>query len=145
LIGFLKRLMETDGPSAEPEHDAQLAMAALLVKVARADWDYSDVEKDRIEAILTEHYPSEDATALRIEAEEVELEAADVVQFTRAIKRAVPHEERETVIEALWELVLADGDRAHEEDSALRKIAPLLGINDVDSARARQRVVARMG
>jgi uncharacterized tellurite resistance protein B-like protein len=120
-------------------------MAALLIKVARADWDYSTVEKERIDAILTARYPDEDATALRLEAEPVELEASDVVQFTSAIKKAVDHEDRASVIEALWELVLADGDRAHEEDTALRKIAPMLGINDVESALARQRVEARLG
>lgn len=144
MIGFLKRLMDGDAQSAPAEHDAHLAMAALLVRVARADWDYSQAEKDRIDVILAARYPTEDAAALRVEAEVAELEAADVVQFTRAIKRAVDHEDRNWVIEALWELVLADGDRAHEEDSALRKIAPLLGINDVDSALARQRVEARL-
>ena len=144
MIGFLKRLLDEDGPSAEPEHDAQLAMAALLVKVARADWDYSEVEKARIDAILQRRYGLADASALRLEAEVAELEASDVVQFTRAIKKAVEIEDRDSVIEALWELVLADGDRAHEEDTALRKIAPLLGINDVDSALARQRVEARL-
>lgn len=135
--------MDIDASAEVPEHDVHLAMAALLVKVARADWDYSQIEKDRIEAILTTQYPDEDATALRLEAEPVELEASDVVQFTRAIKKAVAHEDRNMVIEALWELVLADGDRSHEEDSALRKIAPMLGISDVDSALARQRVEAR--
>jgi uncharacterized tellurite resistance protein B-like protein len=145
MIGFLKRLMDADPQDVTSEHDAHLAMAALLVKVARADWDYSDDEKIRIDEILIRRYAmsAPDAAALRAEAEEAEREAADVVQFTRAVKKAVNLEDRDSVIEALWELVLSDGDRAHEEDTALRKIAPLLGINDVDSARARQRVQAR--
>ena len=77
---------------------------------------------------------------LRRDAEALEAEAPDTVRFTRAIKDAVPYEERAQVIEALWEIVLADGTRDHEEDALMRLVAPMLGINDRDSALARQRV-----
>ena len=42
-----------------------------------------------------------EATKLRREAETLEAEAPDTVRFTRAIKDAVPHEERESVLEAV--------------------------------------------
>ncbi len=74
----------------------------------------------------------------------LETEAPDTVRFTRAIKDAVPYEDREGVIEALWEVVLADGVRDHEEDALLRLLANLLGVNDRDSNLARQRVTTRM-
>ena len=73
----------------------------------------------------------------------LEAEAPDTVRFTRAIKDAVPYEDRMGVIEALWDVVLADGARDDEEDAMLRLIAPLLGVNDRDSNLARQRVEAR--
>jgi uncharacterized tellurite resistance protein B-like protein len=44
------------------------------------------------------------------------------------------------VIEALWQVVLADGVREAEEDALLRLVSKLLGVNDRDSALARQRV-----
>ncbi len=40
---------------------------------------------------------------------------------------------------ALWQVVLADGERDHEEDALMRLLASLLGVNDRDSAIARQR------
>jgi uncharacterized tellurite resistance protein B-like protein len=55
----------------------------------------------------------------------------------------VPFEDRAAVVEALWAVVLADGRRDHEEDGFLRMTARLLGINDRDSALARQRAEAR--
>jgi uncharacterized tellurite resistance protein B-like protein len=67
------------------------------------------------------------------------------VRFTRAIKDSVPYEDREGVIEALWEVVLADGVRDHEENALLRLVAPMLGVTDQDSAHARRRVEARQG
>ncbi len=147
MIGdFLKRLGGTE-PSETPDADARLALAALLVRVARSNWEYADVEADRIELILSRRYgiSTDEAAALRDEAEGIEAEANDTVQFTRAIKDAVAYEDRDTVIEALWELVLSDGVRDHEEDGILRLVAPLLGVNDRDSALARQRVEARLG
>ena len=44
------------------------------------------------------------------------------------------------MIESLWQVVLADGERDAEEDALVRLASNLLGINDRDSALARQRV-----
>jgi uncharacterized tellurite resistance protein B-like protein len=84
-----------------------------------------------------------EASKLRSEAEELETQAPDTVRFTRAIKDGVDYEDREGVIEALWDVVLADGVRDHEEDSLMRLAANLLGVSDRDSAHARQRIEAR--
>ena len=138
---FLKRLTAPD-PAPLPDADARLALTALLVRVARTDGDYEDSEKTRIDRIAASRYglsPFE-ATKLRSEAEVLESEAPDTVRFTSAIKAVVPYEDRIAVIEALWEVVLADGVREAEEDALLRLVSKLLGINDRDSALARQRV-----
>ena len=76
-------------------------------------------------------------------AEAMEAEAPDTVRFTRAIKDAVPYEDRRSVVQSLWTVVLADGERAQEEDALLRLVANLLGVSDVDSAMARQRAAAK--
>ena len=141
---LLKRLTATD-PAPLPDPDARLALAALLVRIARSDGSYDDSEVAHIDRVLTERHgigPFE-ATKLRRDAEVLEAEAPDTVRFTRAIKEAVPYEDRAGVIEALWSVVLADGVREHEEDAMLRLAANLLGINDRDRALARQRVEAR--
>jgi uncharacterized tellurite resistance protein B-like protein len=132
-------------PEPLPDPDARLALGALLVRIARTDGEYAHEEADRIARILAARYglsPFE-AERLRHDAEELEREAPDTVRFTRAIKDAVAYEDRAGVIEALWEVVLADGIRDHEEDALLRLVANLLGINDRDSALARQRVESR--
>lgn len=138
---FLKRLTQPD-PDPLPDADARLALTALLVRIARADNHYSETEVARIDAISQRRYGLDGmgATALRAQAEALEAEAPDTVRFTRAIKDAVPYEARLNVIEALWEVVLADGARAKEEDALLRMVSSLLGIEDRDSALARQRV-----
>ena len=137
---ILRRLTQPD-PAPLPETDARLALAALLVRIARSDGHYDASERARIHAILRTRYRLDEsgASALAGEAEALESEAPDTVRFTRAIKDAVAYEDRLAVIEALWPVVLADGRREDEEDALLRLVSSLLGINDRDSALARQR------
>ena len=141
---FIKRLTQPDIDEL-PDEDARLALTALLVRIARADHDYSSDEKDRIDRINARRYELGPGavSALREEAENLEAEAPDTVRFTRAIKDAVPYEDRAEVVETMWEIVLADGDRDHHETALMRLVAPMLGINDRDSALARQRVEKR--
>lgn len=129
-------------PAKLPDADARLALTALMVRIARADNFYEESEAAHIDRINVERYglSAVEAAELRREAENAEAQAADTVQFTRAIKDAVPFEDRMAVVEALWQIVLADGERDPEEDSILRLVSNLLGINDLDSAMARQKV-----
>ncbi|MFK7753974.1 MAG: TerB family tellurite resistance protein [Sedimentitalea sp.] len=137
---FLKRLTQPDSAPL-PDTDARLALTALLVRIARSDGDYAPAEIAHIERIITNRYglSANEATALRGEAETLETEAPDTVRFTRAIKDAVPYEDRRAVVESLWAVVLADGSRAKEENALLRLVANLLGVNDRDSNLARQK------
>ncbi|ATI42645.1 hypothetical protein CBW24_11930 [Pacificitalea manganoxidans] len=145
MIGdFLKRLTQPD-PAPMADLDSQLALAALLVRIARSDDDYAQIEMERIDRILATRYrlnPAE-ARSLRSEAEALEAEAPDTVRFTRAIKDSVPYAQRIGVVEALWEVVLADGSRDQQEDALLRLVASLLGVEDVDSNTARMKIEKR--
>ncbi len=132
-------------PQAEPLHDddARLAMTALLVRLARADNEYAAAEIHRITQVIMARYElaEPEAIALRETAETLEQEAPDTVRFTRAIKDRVAYEDRIAVVEALWQVALADGNRDAEEDALLRLVVSLLGVTDVDSASARRRVM----
>ena len=142
MFADLLRRLAAPEPERLPEPDARLALAALLVRVARSDGDYAAVERDRIDRILARRHAISpfEAARLRGEAEGLEADAPDTVRFTRAIKDGVALEDRTAVLEAMWAVVLADGDRDHEEDGLMRLVANLLGVADRDSALARQRV-----
>jgi len=133
-------------PPRLTHEDARLALTALLVRVARSDQDYAESERRKILELLMQRYSlTEDAAlALRTEAEDLESQAPDTVRFTRVVKETVPYEHRETVVEALWSVVLADNRRDHDEDGFMRLVVSLLGVNDRDSGLARQRVQAKL-
>ena len=144
IADFLSRLLQPN-PAPMADSDARLALSALLVRIARSDNNYATVDQDRIDRILITRFGLDigGAALLREEAEALEAEAPDTVRFTRAIKDAVPYDDRTGVVEALWQVALADGERDAAEDALLRLATNLLGVSDVDSARARKRIEAQ--
>jgi len=137
---ILRRLTAAE-PEAPPSlEDCRAALAALMVRVARSDNRYADVERAQIDRLLAERYDLGPVAAreVRLAAEEAEAEAPDTVRFTRIVKDAVPYEERSRVVEALWRVAAADGIDA-EERSFLRLVVSLLGVSDQDSGLARQK------
>ena len=139
---LLNRLMEPSDPQVADD-DARLALGALLVRIARSDDDYAQVEKDQIKAVLAARYGLADATALLSDCEALEAEAPDTVRFTRAIKDGVAYEDRIGVVEDMWAIVLADGVRDAHENQIMRMVPPMIGVEDQDSNAARRRIEAR--
>jgi len=140
MIDLLRRLMAPE-PTRLPEPDAELALATLLVRIAKTDGLYAAEEVERIDRVLAHRHGLDPfaAAKLRTEAEEVEREAPDTVRFTRALKDAVALEDRTELMTALWSVALADGLREAHEDRLMRMVASLLGLTDVESALARQK------
>ncbi|HCB53712.1 MAG TPA: hypothetical protein DEP41_07715, partial [Rhodobacter sp.] len=108
IDAFFRKLLASN-PNPLSHLDAQLALATLLVRVARTDGDYADVEIARIDAVLERLYAlsPEQTVALRQSAEALEQEAPDTVRFTRALKEAVAHGDRQALLQALWFVALA--------------------------------------
>lgn len=144
MFADLLRRLTAPEPEKLPDPDARLALGALMVRIARSDGDYAPVEIAQIDRRLMSRYkmgPAQ-AAALRAQCEELEAEAPDTVRFTRAIKDAVGHEDRLSVVEDMWAVVMADGVRDEAEDSLMRMVVSLLGISDQDSHAARLRITA---
>lgn len=131
---------------ALPEGAGREAVAALLVAAAKADGVCDPEELRAIRAVLARRYGLDAAAAeaLLREGERTQSKAVDLVRFTRAIKRVVPHEERIAVIEAIWEVAFADGAADHAESALVRKLCGLLYVEDRDAGLARRRVKARL-
>ncbi|MGH1367171.1 MAG: TerB family tellurite resistance protein [Maritimibacter sp.] len=145
MFDQLLKSLFAPAPAPLEDRDARLALTALLVRIARSDGDYAAAERATIREVTAARFGLDDAAveALMAQAEAFEGQAPDTVKFTEAIKAAVPFEERLSVIDAAWAVVLADGDRADEEDSLMRMIARFLGVNDRDSNLARLRAAKR--
>ena len=145
---MLKNLLDVLFGSEEnilDDDDEKIALAALCVRVAKSDNVYDSSEISSIDTELSQHFSISitDAGVLRVQAEKLEQEAPDTVRFTRAIKEKIELEKRRKILETLWKITLADGKREAEEDSVIRLISSLLGLTDIESARARQKVTKK--
>jgi uncharacterized tellurite resistance protein B-like protein len=146
MPSMLERLLKALTGAAEtgddPVEAGRIAIAAVLVEAARSDDTYHGHEQAMIDRVLAQRFglPPAQAAALRAQGEEAQAEAVDLVRFTRAIKDAVPHEDRVAVIEAVWRVIYADGELDHNESSLVRRLSGLLYVPDQDAGLARQRV-----
>ena len=145
---MLKNLLDVLLGSEEDtlnEDDEKIALAALCVRVAKSDNIYDESEISSIDNELSQHFSMSiaDAAILRAQAEKLEQEAPDTVRFTRAIKEKIELGKRRKILETLWKITLADGKREAEEDSLIRLVSGLLGLTDIESARARQKVMEK--
>ncbi|WP_312526144.1 TerB family tellurite resistance protein [Paracoccus sp. (in: a-proteobacteria)] len=145
---LLSRLFNEEAQSTSlTSQDSEVAIAALLVRLARADDHYGEAEKIRIDQVLARRrgLDMDEAAARRLAAEMIEAEAPDTVRFTRSIKERILLEDRLGVLEALWEVAYADGRRTPAEEALVRLVTGLLGIADVDSGLIRQKVMVNLG
>jgi len=139
ISNFLRSIL-SEKPDPVSTEDAHVALAALLVRIAKSDSQYDRSEVETIKHVLMKQFKmSEEKSISTIEtAEQLEAEAPDTVRFTRALKNTIPFESRRQIIEGLWQVALADDARDSQEDAIIRLAAQLLGVTDVQSAEARK-------
>ena len=126
---------EEDQNALAPE----LAIASILVRAARSDFNYEDRERKLIIEMLVSILNVTKAQAQSIcdKAEIIELEIKDNVQIIKIVKSQIPYDDRQELVKILWKIMLADGQRTDEENGFMRLISKLLGVSDIDSALAR--------
>lgn len=125
-----------------PEPDARLALGALLVRVAKSDAHYrfdEIAQIDRILALRNALNPVE-AAKMRATCEKIEAEAPETETFAALIRENVAYAERVGAVQALWQVVLADGVRHENEEALVSLIEGTLGVSRTDSAAARAEV-----
>lgn len=125
-------------PIPLPEPDEKLALGALMVRVAKSDRHYDLAEIKRIDRLLTRLFglgPIE-AAKMRALCERLEHEAPDTAEFGHVIRETVRLEARLAALEALWEVVLVDGESAPEELAVLGAAREAMGLSEADSMAA---------
>ncbi len=139
LMHRLRHAFSTPKQVPLPEPDEKLALGALMVRVAMSDHDYQLSEISRIDRLLSRLYGLKpiEAAKMRATSEKLEKQAPETDDFAHLIRETVSYEARVDALEALWEVVLADGDVQSEEMRVLDHAREVLGLSEDDSARAR--------
>jgi len=144
MMRSLKKLFTPKIP-AELPMPAEVAVGALLVEAALVDGVYVNIESDMIAEILLESFDfdAEKADAVLAQAETLAEQAVGSHQFTRHAKK-LALADRLKVVEAIYRVILSDGERSQVEEAYVRHVAGLLHIDDVSRAQARQRAELRI-
>ena len=150
MLNRLKTILAAPAPAFEqpaPRFDANLAAAALMVRVIAADGVIEPAEILRMRQVLLSHYdltPAE-ADELIVEARAADEDAIDLYGFTSVLKSEMDEAERLALVEDLWEMVYADGHLHENEDNVVWRVAELLGITSDKRIALKVRVKKRRG
>jgi len=143
MLQALKALVEEmlAGPSdpAQHRHTLQLAAAALLLEVARADHADGAAEQSAVIRAIQRAYslsPAEITTVLNCAQRSVE-SASSLQEFTRVLNEQLSAEDRAALVEDLWRIAYADRRLDKYEEYTIRKIADLLYVPHSQFIRAK--------
>ncbi|MEL6563162.1 MAG: TerB family tellurite resistance protein [Pseudomonadota bacterium] len=126
-----------------PEPTPQLALGALLVRIAMADSDYQAAELAVIDRILASTFALKplEAAKLRATCEALERHAPGTPEYAEILRDTVPYDDRFNLALAMWQVLLADGEHAAIEEASLHQIEAVLGITPADSVDIKSRAL----
>jgi uncharacterized tellurite resistance protein B-like protein len=129
-------------PSQFADDDYRLAAAALLVHAAAIDGEMSQSERDALHDVIKKRFNLDEAATNELidKATAAEQESVDLYHFTHLLNRALDEEGRAKIVEMMWEIVYADGQRDELEDNLLWRAADLLGVSPRERIELRRRV-----
>jgi uncharacterized tellurite resistance protein B-like protein len=148
MLDLLKSFLADFDGGKEPrqfdESDYRLAAAALLVHITSIDGEATVAERDRLRSVLQKHFSLDDAATAELiaAATEADRNAIDLYRFTSRLNRSLDEEGRKRMVEMMWEIAYADGERSEFEDNVVWRAADLLGISGRERIELRQRVAA---
>lgn len=138
IRSFFDQHFSSPGAAAD-KHTIELATAALFLEVSRADGAVADTERAAaLRALRAKfHLTPDEATTLVALAEAEVGNASDTYQFTSLVNRRFTRDQKIRVVELMWEVAYADGDRDVHEDHMIRKLADLIYVDHGDYIAAK--------
>ena len=110
-------------------HPSIMAVACLLIHSARIDENYTDKENKIIkDAIIEMGADPNEIDKILIDAEKKERDSNQILEFTREVKN-ITDEDKEIIIEALWDIIYSDEDADMYETNLMRRLSGLLYLN----------------
>jgi uncharacterized tellurite resistance protein B-like protein len=126
---FEARIVVTN--DAVPEkHSLELATAALLIEVSRADFDVGVSERTAIEEAVRNSFgldASETNEIIALAEAEVE-RAISLYEFTQLVDQNFSPAQKEHIVGLLWDVALSDDRLEGREEHLIRKVATLLHV-----------------
>lgn len=123
----------------------ELATAALLCEIVRADYNTTDEELATLRTMLLTRYRLSESAAeeLMTMAEAQVEDAVDHYQFVSLIKDHYSYDQRRELVSQMWQLAWADGNVDPLEEHRIRRLADLLYVSHSDFIRTKLQIEER--
>ena len=142
LLKKLKDLLGSESRATGEVEDRalELACAALMFEVARADFSVETTEQDTVTLLLTAQFNlSADEVSTITEAAIEQADAATCLfEFTRTLNELASAEQKRNLLAMMWRVAMADNALSRYEEHVIRKVADLLYVPHGDFIAAKQ-------
>ena len=131
MLDKLRALFSSQEDSEEPEIEADLAAASLMLEVSWSDHDVGEAELLTMRRLLSDLYglSPEKIDALIDDAQARLSENVGLHPYTRFLNEHLDEEARFQVVSALWQLALADDRIDRFEEHTIRRASDLLYLS----------------
>jgi uncharacterized tellurite resistance protein B-like protein len=138
---------DTANDDAATRDDVELATAALLVEMVRADFEEASEEFAVVERLLAERFgiPPVAVAALVDRAGRRADRAVSLHEFTHLLNVELDAGEKLGIVEMMWRVSFADGRLDKHEEHLVRKVAGLLHVSNRDLIAIKLRIMEESG
>ncbi len=144
MINLLKNILNNNNSAEDVDDDSNLELlCGLMIEAAYTDGQIDESELNKIKYSLVNVF-DEDHNNVDLVLEEAlknKNNSRSLHHYTSYINKNFDENKKLLLIEALWEIVLSDGEIHDFESNLIRRLAGLLYISDVNSGNARKRAL----
>ena len=144
MINILKKILNNQNSNENNDESKNLELlSGLMIEAAYTDGKVDEIELNKIKFSLINVF-NEDPEEVEIvikEALKNKNNSRSLHNYTSFINKNFDDNKKLLLIEALWEIVLSDGEIHDFESNLIRRLAGLLYISDVNSGNARKRAL----
>ena len=144
MINLLKNILNHKNSKDDEGGNKNLELiCGLMIEAAFTDGKIEDSELKKIKFSLVNVFGEnqEEVEVVLDEAIKNKNNSKSLHYYTSFINKNFDNDKKLLLIEALWEIVLSDGEIHDFESNLIRRLAGLLYISDVNSGNARKRAL----
>ena len=146
MINLLKNILNNKNFTEEKEDKKDLELlCGLMIEAAYTDGKIDDSELNNIKFSLINVF-NEDPNDVNLVLEDAiknKNNSKSLHHYTSFINKNFDETKKLRLLEALWEIVLSDGEIHDFESNLIRRLAGLLYISDVNSGNAKKRALIK--
>ena len=147
MINLLKNILNNQNSQEDKGNSKNLELlCGLMIEAAYTDGQIDQSELSKIKLSLINIF-TEDPKEVNLVLEKAlknKNNSKSLHHYTSFINKNFDKDKKLLLIEALWEIVLSDGELHDFESNLIRRLAGLLYISDVNSGNARKRALDKI-